>query len=706
MPPLPKLKTKRMISLDTETTGLDFYHGAGPFLVTTCDDNGDVNYWHWSVDPFTREIKVPKDDLREIQNVISSASRLILQNTKFDFAALNLLFRKHGRELRWNWKIVEDTLVAGHLLASNAPHDLTSMVLVYLRENIQPFEDRMDEAVKEARKIGKKLGFRIAAKDLPEMPSAKEKTFKYDLWLPKEVAKHEQYPLDHPWWNLTEEYANIDSVTTLALFKAQEEHLKLRNLEAIYRERIKILPIVSKMEEVGVTVSKVNLQGMTDEYTANSARLGRVCTNIAKGYNYDLVLPKGATNQSLHKFAFEHLKLEPMVNKKSKTGAPSLDKAAFEHYSVTLKPGTKQRLFVSSLSQKRKDDTAISYMNSYRRFGLQHPSKRDWLILHPWVNPCGSGTLRWTSQNPNEQNISKQQEECPHCDGDNKSCSTCNGTGEVSHNIRRCFGPAPGREWWSIDYDNLELRIPAYEAGERAMIEIFEKPNDPPYFGSYHLLNCSIIYPDEFWPIAEIKGEFKKRYKSTWYQYGKNFGFAVSYGAVIQSGTADRAAHKEGAQLAVMNMLKEHTKLNQSQIDFANKYGYVQTIPDVEIDPHRGYPLVCGRNPWNKISPTIPLNYHVQGTACWVVLRAMIKVQEYLDGLNKKHGKDMYRIIMNVHDEVVYDFPYKKDQGNAPIIRKVRSIMESIGNNISVPLTCGVDYHSSNWGESEKLVSA
>jgi DNA polymerase I-like protein with 3'-5' exonuclease and polymerase domains len=170
----------------------------------------------------------------------------------------------------------------------------------------------------------------------------------------------------------------------------------------------------------------------------------------------------------------------------------------------------------------------------------------------------------------------------------------------------------------------------------------------------------------------------------------------LSYGAVEQSGTADRAAHKVGAQRMVMDRLKEHTKLNQSMIDFANKNGYVETLPDKEIDPTRGYPLLCTRSKWGQILPTVPLNYHVQGSGCWIIARAMHKVREYFKSLRG------YAIVMQIHDELVIEMPLN-NKANPTVVGKVRRIMEQVGECVGIPLTCGVTRHTDNWSEGESL---
>lgn len=664
-------------SLDTETTGTDLRHGARPFLVTMCDENEEVVWWEWSVDPKTRKVKANREDFLEIIKLIDEADLLVLQNPKFDYTALYLLAFDLGLGKRfymaWDWDKVRDTLIAGHLLASNQPHDLTTMALVYLRVNIQPFEDAIVEAANEARRIARSEfpDWRIAKKGLPEMPSAKDKVVKYDMWLPKLIAEKLKYPSDHPWWTVCSEYANSDSSVTLPLYNRQMELIAERGLMDIYLERLLILPVISRMEDFGISMDPYRLQELKSKFQLESEEAERTCFEIAEAYEYDLELPKSGVNNSLHKFVFETLKL-PVI-KTGDSGKPSLDKGVMDTYRFELEENSVQRSFIETLLGKRKRDTAISYLEGYERYMIKRR-------IHSSVNPTGTDTLRMSSSNPNNQNVGKQE----------------TGIESENFNIRYAFGPAVCREWYAIDYENLELKIPAYESGERIMIEIFEKPDDPPFFGSYHLLNASIAYPDLFWPIAEEKGKFKKLYAATWYQWIKNFGFAIQYGA--QEATADKAAHRAGSFAAVKAKLINIEKLNQACIAHANKYGYVETIPDREINPHHGYPLLCRRSAWGSISPTLPLNYRVQGTACWIMMRAMIKVQKYIDQLNAMEPVNNHiHIAMNIHDELVLDFPRRDPRINLPKVRKIRNIMASIGECVSVPLSCGVTFHPNNW---------
>src|SRR6185369_18002322 len=97
---------------------------------------------------------------------------------------------------------------------------------------------------------------------------------------------------------------------------------------------------------------------------------------------------------------------------------------------------------------------------------------------------------------------------------------------------------------------------PAYECGEKDLIDLFEREKDPPYYGSEHILNFSIVYED-LWAAAvkevglDKAGPYcKKKYAASWYQRCKNGDFAVGYGAVNRAdgkGTADRAFGRPGS---------------------------------------------------------------------------------------------------------------------------------------------------------------
>ena len=674
------------ISLDTETTGIDFHHGTKPFLVTTCNEKLETSWWEWHVDPLTREPQIPTEDLDEIDAIIQEADELVLHNTKFDFKALQSAW-PHS-EWEFPWDKVQDTLIASHIIDSSPPHTLTVLSLIHLQLNIKPWEDEIEKAVKEAKRIvqDKYPDWMVAKVGLSCMPSAKEKVWKFDMWLPRAVAKAEEYPKDHPWWHVLSDYANVDSSSTIQLYGVLKKLLEENGLWEIYQERLKLLPIVYEMETQGITANEESLDELYEDYRIEYDDAGRACTEVASAFGYELELPKGAVNNSLKSFCFDEDKLSLPVVEKTKKGKPSMDKQVKADW-LDMDLSEDQSKFVVNLTVRGKRSTSLGYMDSYRKFWLDTSQGSPWKILYSSLNPTGTSTLRWSSERPNQQQISKLMD-------------------EHDRNLRYAFGPAPGREWWSIDYDNLELRIPGYECQEPAMIELFEEPDKPPFFGSYHMLIVSILHETD-WSQCVLDGGleragklFKARFPLK-YQWTKNGNFADMYGAVEKDsgwGTADKAYHVQGAQKIIRKKLTRKAQLNDEYIKFAQEHGFVETLPDKTVCPERGYPLQCVKNAWGKVKPTVPFNYHVQGTACWVIMRAMIKCQVQLTSWLVNNFKAF--MTMQVHDELVFDLPYVPHKRNLPKIRKIRKLMESCGDDIGIPLTCGVSYHPDNWSQS------
>jgi hypothetical protein len=267
-----------MISLDTETTGVDMRHGAAPFFVTTCDDHGEQQWWEWDVDPLTRRPIVPQEDALEVYGVVQSAAvnGLVAQNSKFDVAALVTALGLRHLGLDWPWESTHDTLIAGHVLASNRPHDLTSMAVQYLGRDIEPYEEPLHQAVLKARRVVQQARLKekrkslskkppkpkkrprkedaaghlfsediaaateppdplaswaIAAADREDMPSARGKVWKFDTWLPRALIQYwrnndpklyEEFGGDKsPWWTVLSDYANTDSAVTIMVWNRQ-----------------------------------------------------------------------------------------------------------------------------------------------------------------------------------------------------------------------------------------------------------------------------------------------------------------------------------------------------------------------------------------------------------------------------------------------------------------------------------------------------
>ncbi len=671
-----------IISLDCETTGLDLAHGAMPFLVTTCDDEGVVRFWEWDVDPTTRRPEVPDGDLADIAELVDAADLIYLHNARFDARALATV----GLDLPWGK--VRDTLVASHLLATNHPHNLTDLCIEYLGVDIEPLEVSIKEVVRICRATVKREypQWRVAREGLPDMPSVKggsgrdeDKPWKSDMWLPRALAEAgtTKYVLEH-WLTACSKYANADSEHTLPLGLELERVIRGRGLWAIYEHRLQLPRVACEMECCGVTAIGEYTEATIQQYGEYVAEAGDALVAIAADHGHDLELSRGAAlNNNMREFFYDKLKLPKVYGKKTK-GA-TLDKEAMAEYLATTDGDAHE--FIRLLTEKRQHDTDLSYMEVYRRFWVVVPGAPGFFRIHPSLNPCGTDHLRWSSNSPNLQNVGKQE------DVD---------IGRVS--VRNCFGPAPGREWWSMDFQNIELRIPAYESGEEAMVELFEKPDDPPFFGSYHCLNASIVYPELFWWLAEKEGAFKRQYKSTEYQWCKNGGFALQYGCGERK--ADATFRRKGAYRLLKEKLPKVAALAQRYLEIAERSGCVETLPDHTVDPERGYPILASRTEDGRVLSTTPFNYHVSGTACWCKNTALIRCADQCAEW-RAEGFDA-NVCLEVHDEIIFDFPRgAAPRENLPRAAVLKGLMEQSGEDLvpRIPTPVSVSYHDVSWAK-------
>ena len=242
------------------------------------------------------------------------------------------------------------------------------------------------------------------------------------------------------------------------------------------------------------------------------------------------------------------------------------------------------------------------------------------------------------------------------------------------------------------------------------MIDLFEKPLEPPYYGGVHLLNFSTVYPD-LWDQGireaglEKVGEWCKVKHKQWYKRAKFGGFAIQYGAMdVDGGTADRALGRIGAQRLIRDRFRRiHGPggLNERQCRFADEMGYVETLPDNTVDPKHGYPLMVTRTEYGQVLPTVPLSYHVQGTAGWWMGKALVKVSPQL-----REWGDAWAVL-TVHDQIVFDFPAGSGPGpwktNLKRVNMLRLLMESCGADIGIPTPVEMTYCPLTWGEGRVI---
>jgi len=653
----------KLLAVDTETTGVDLWHGCKPFYVSTCNEDGAMRSWEWDVNPETREPIIPQREKREVYLYLAK-HQLIFHNTKFDVRGLNRI----GITIdRWD---MHDTLVASHVVASGESHKLKDLALLHLGIDDRD-QQSLQEAVNEARRYGRSLGWRIAKVGDPHFPAmkktAKDGWWPMDMWLPRAVAKHAGYPKNHRFWSVCSNYADTDAERTIGLWYALWDEMKQEDLLDIYETRRRLLEVTFIMEERGVTVNRSRLINARKIYIRKAQAAESLCFRLA-----DFKVDNLASPKQVEGLLYGNFGLKPI--KQTKASTPdnphfATDKDTISKLQTQVRPQSRAGLFLTNLVANRKNRKAASYLDEYEIRGmtpyyLDMKAQRLWWVLNPNFNITGTRTPRFSSNSPNQQNVSKQEVR----DED--------GNIVESYNLREVFGPVPGREWYSQDYENIELRIFAYSSGDKRLIKAFESGY------SVHLLIAEILFPKE-WKLCQRLGvSFKDYYKSTLYQWTKNGNFSIIYGA--SEAKADSTYHLDGAYAKVRKEFPLIRRVTEEKSNEAREYGYVTTLG--------GYRLQVASN-----EPHKALNYFVQGTAGWCIILGMVRIFEYLRDFPS------YYMIMQIHDELDFDFP--KHKRNLAIISECARLMAQSGGDIGIPTPVDVSRHRQTWAQGEHVTT-
>lgn len=655
-----------ILGIDTETTGLDLWHGCRPFMVQTLTEEGLSKVWVWRVNPFTREPLIPKEDVTEISEYINSFDSLEFQNAKYDLRALEFI----GVRLP-SWSKVDDVIIRSHCLRSLGPHDLKSTGIQFagISDNDQ---EELRKACILARRVGKKLGWRIADEYDPHWPATKggkkgenSSWWAADMWMPREVAlrpeanelldEHQLKGLE----TVCYRYGTTDTLRTVLTAGVFSSAIRECGLEYQYDQRRQQLEVSYEMEREGTTLDINACKPVLEKHKRIANEMERECYRIVDNKINNLESPP-----QLKSALYSILGL-PVVKrtKPSKThpgGQPSTDKDTLDELIEHCEPGGDAENFIISLRAYRKRDKAAESVESYIRGSFRNDCIdkyiQRYVSLHPSFNITGTQTTRYSSSNPNGQNIALGKGLDPR----------------ENFNLRELFGPIPGFLWLSHDFSNIELRIFAYQAGETEFIDAFENGE------SVHLLVAAELYPAEFEQCLKDGTDFEEVYPQI-YGWIKNGNFSLIYGAGARK--ADATYHLKGAYNRFRKRFKHIDRFMQVMHDQARREGYITCIGGYRLQvPHDG--------------PHKAVNYYVQGSAGWAMCLAMNRVYDYCQGTQHK-------MIMTIHDELVTKVSASSRW--LMIAHKIAQLMESTGKDLGMPLPVKASVIRNNWGHEEKI---
>ena len=424
------------------------------------------------------------------------------------------------------------------------------------------------------------------------------------------------------------------AAVVLRLADALAEALDARELADLY-ERFErpLVRVLAKMEHAGIRVDREFLGELSAELNAECDRLVRTIWGHA-GEEFNV----NSTPQ-LRVVLFEKLGLVPV--KKTKTG-PSTD--------------------ADSLQKMREDHPIVEDLLHYREVEKLRSTYADALPpliaddgrVHATFKQTDTTTGRISSEAPNLQNVPVR---------------TAGG-----REFRRAFVADEGWGLLTADYSQIELRVLAHLAEDPGLVDAFERGVD------IHTATAAKVFHE---PEADVTGEDRRFAKVV--NYGLAYGMEA-YGLGQRMGIPTEEAREilDDYFAAFPNVATymEETVAEAKQRGYtATIFGRRRQIAELSSDNFR----------IRQMGERMAQNAPIQGSAADIFKLAMVDVDRALEG-----GGFATRMLLTVHDELVFEVPLDERERVEPVIRET---MESVAT-LRVPLVVDMGF-GPNWAEAK-----
>ena len=431
------------------------------------------------------------------------------------------------------------------------------------------------------------------------------------------------------------EYAAEDADVTLRLWKRFKARIANEGTNRVYELVDRpLVGVIAKMEHQGIKVDREALSRLSAEFTAGIAALETEIHEIV-GQPFAI----GSTQQ-LGAILFD--KMGYKGGKKGKSGAYSTDVTILEQLKAQGAP----------IAAKVLEWRQLSKLKSTYTDALQAQINKDSGRVHTSYSLTGAQTGRLSSTDPNLQNIPIRT--------------------EVGRQIRHAFVAEPGHVILAADYSQIELRLAAHMADVPALKEAFAAGED------IHAATAEQLF-------GEVNRETRGR--------AKTINFAILYG-ISRWGLAGRLEiSADEAQDMISRYYERFPGISiyiNETIEKARERGYTETL--------------FGRKTWfPRIKASIQherqgaeraaINAPIQGTSADIIKRAMVRMGPALEAA----GLSGVRMLLQVHDELVFEVPEGDVDAASAVIRRVMETAAEPIVTLSVPL--GVEIGTGpSWG--------
>lgn len=409
--------------------------------------------------------------------------------------------------------------------------------------------------------------------------------------------------------------AAVASLRTILEPKLQEYGME----KLLHEIELPLCPVLADMELTGFLVDRHALEHFGQYLSAQAESDQEQIFRIA-GHEFNI-----NSTQQLGQVLFEELGLPPVKKTKKgySTSAEVLEKLRGRHEIID---------YILDYRQMTK-------LNSTYVEGLGKVIGEDGRIHTNFQNTV-TATGRLSSTEPNLQNIPVRT--------------------ELGAEMRKMFFAPDGCVLVDADYSQIELRLLAHMADDKAMIEDFKSGYD------IHTATAAYVFGVE---PKQVTREMRRSAKAV------NFGMV--YGISQYSLAKDIKVSVPEAKAYMERYFKRYSGVRaymDGVVAQAKRDGYVSTL----YGRRRWLPELRSSN-FNvrSFGERVALNAPIQGTAADIMKLAMIRVCQRLRTEQMKA-----KMVLQVHDEIIIECPEAEKEH---VLEIVREEMENV-TSLSVPL--------------------
>ncbi|MGB3378133.1 MAG: DNA polymerase I [Allopontixanthobacter sediminis] len=431
------------------------------------------------------------------------------------------------------------------------------------------------------------------------------------------------------------EYAAEDADVTWRLYQHLKPRLAIEGGTRVY-ERVDrpLIEVVAGMEREGVKVDRASLAKLSEGFAVEISKLEQDIHALA-GREFTIGSPK-----QLGDVLFDTLGYKG--GRKGKSGQYSTDQAILEKLADQGAPIANKVLEYRQLSKLKSTYTDALQAAINPRTGRVHTS----------YSLVGAQTGRLSSTDPNLQNIPIRT--------------------AIGRQIRESFVAELGNVLLAADYSQIELRLAAHMADVPTLKEAFAEGQD------IHARTAQ-----------EMFGTVDRDTRAQ----AKTINFAILYG-ISRWGLAGRlGVEADEAQAMIDTYFQRFPGIQRyivTTLESVRERGYSETL----FGRKTWFPRINSKNPNERQgSERAAINAPIQGTSADIIKRAMVRMLPAL----RDEGLGNVRMLLQVHDELVFELPEGDVEAAKPVIEAVMAGAALPAVELDVPL--GIEIGSGpSWG--------